>query len=181
MTQATILSYRGVWPQIHETAFVAPSAVLIGDVVIGPESSVWAGCILRGDLGPLRVGRRSNLQDGTVMHATDPSQGGHGVFVGDEVTVGHMALLHDCVVEDRAFIGMRATILDGGRVESEGMLAAGALLTPGKVVGRGQIWAGNPAKFFREIKPEERVSFDSRAGEYAALAASYLVDEAYRR
>lgn len=173
MTQPLILPYRGVRPQIDPTAFVAPGATLIGDVIIGPESSVWPGCILRGDLGPLRVGRKSNLQDGTLLHATDPSQGGKGVFVGDGVTVGHMAILHDCVIEDRAFIGMRATILDGAKVESEGMLAAGALLTPGKIVKRGQIWAGNPAKYFRDITAEERAGFDSRAQEYYELACTY--------
>lgn len=175
MTHPLILPFRGLMPQIDPSAFVAPTAMLIGDVVIGAESSVWPGCILRGDMGPLRVGRKSNLQDGTLLHATDSSQGGKGVFIGDGVTVGHMAILHDCIVEDRAFIGMRATILDGARVESEGMLAAGALLTPHKVVGRGQIWAGNPAQYFRDIRPEERDGFSSRADEYAQLAQAYML------
>ncbi|HAX91633.1 MAG TPA: gamma carbonic anhydrase family protein [Rhodospirillaceae bacterium] len=166
----TILPFRGVLPQIHESAFIAPSVVIIGDVVIGAETSIWPGCILRGDMGPIRIGAKTNIQDGTVVHITE---GGNGTHIGDNVTVGHMALLHDCTVGNGAFIGMRATILDYGRVEAGGMLAAGALLTNNKVVGSGQIWAGSPAKYWREITATERAEFQSRPEEYAALAKEY--------
>lgn len=167
----SILPFRNCVPQIDPSAFVAPQVVIIGDVVIGAGSSIWPGCVLRGDMGPIRIGAKVNIQDGTIVHVT---QGAQGTHIGNGVTVGHMALLHDCTVEDGAFIGMRATMLDGSRAESNGMLAAGALLTQGKVVGSGQIWAGNPAKYWRGISPEEHDAFVSRAQEYADLAKDYL-------
>ncbi len=173
MSRPLLIPFKGLAPSVDPSAFIAPGAVVIGDVVIGPESSVWPGCVLRGDMGPIRVGARTNIQDGAVIHITDPSQGGKGTFVGDGVTVGHMALLHDCEVDDGAFIGMRATLLDGAKVEKGGMLAAGALLTSGKTVGAGQIWAGNPAKYWRDVSAEEAEAFRSRAGEYAELARQY--------
>lgn len=166
----TILPFRGVMPKIDPTAFVAPGVVLIGDVEIGPEASIWPACVLRGDMGPIRVGTKTNIQDGTIIHVT---QGQSGTFIGAGVTVGHMALLHECRVEDGAFIGMRATMLDGACVQAGGMLAAGALLTQGKIVGTGQIWSGSPAKYWRAITPDERTAFLSRAQEYADLAKSY--------
>ncbi len=173
MTKPLILPFRGVFPQIDPSAFIAPSVTIIGDVVVGPESSVWPACVLRGDMGPIRIGARCNLQDGTIVHVTEADQGGKGTFVGNDVTVGHMALLHDCDVGDGGFIGMRATLLDRAKVESGAMLAAGALLTQGKIAKAGQIWAGNPAKYWRDIKEEERASFLSRAQEYAALGKEY--------
>ena len=165
-----ILPYRTHTPQIDPSAFIAPGVVIIGDVVIGPESSVWPGCVIRGDMGPIRIGAKTNIQDGTIIHIT---QGGQGTHIGDGVTVGHCALLHDCTVEDGAFIGMRATMMDFSRVAKNGMLAAGALLTPHKVVETGQVWAGSPAKYWRDITVEEFAEFASRAGEYAELARGY--------
>ncbi|MDX9689438.1 MAG: gamma carbonic anhydrase family protein [Proteobacteria bacterium] len=166
----TILPYKGLAPRLHPTAFVAPGVVLIGDVEIGAESSIWPGCVLRGDVGVIRIGQRSNIQDGTIIHVTE---GGQGMHVGDGVTVGHMALLHDCTVGDGAFVGMRATLLDKSRLESHSMLAAGALLTQGKVVANGQIWSGSPAKFWRDITQQEAQKFAARADEYWALAQTY--------
>jgi len=174
MTHPLILPFRGILPRIDPSAFIAPGVVVIGDVEIGAESSVWPSCVLRGDMGPIRIGARTNIQDGTIVHVTDASQGGKGTFVGDAVTVGHMALLHDCEVGDGGFIGMRATLLDRAKVEQGGMLAAGSLLTSGKTVGAGQMWAGSPAKFFRAITQEEAAQFASRADEYADLAKTYL-------
>lgn len=167
----TIHPFRSIHPQIDPSAFIAPQVVIIGDVVIGPEVSIWPSCVLRGDMGPIRIGAKTNIQDGTIIHVT---QGAQGTHIGSGVTVGHMALLHDCTVEDGAFIGMRATMLDGSRVEAGGMLAAGALLTQGKVVGSGQIWAGNPAKYWRDMTEAEHEAFIARAQEYAELAKAYL-------
>ncbi len=160
-------------PQIAESAFLAPSVVVIGDVVIGADASVWPMCVLRGDVAPIRIGAKTNLQDGTIVHVTE---GGQGTIIGDGVTIGHCVLLHDCTVEDGAFIGMRATMMDGSRVERGGMLAAGALLTPHKVVKSGQIWAGSPAKYWRAINDEERAAFTFRAQEYVTLARAYKAD-----
>lgn len=168
--QAIILPFQDFVPQIDEGAFVAAGTVIIGNVVIGAESSIWPGCVLRGDVGPIRVGKKSNIQDGTVMHVTEGAQ---GCFVGDNVTVGHMSLLHECEVRDGGFVGMRATLLDGAVMESCSMLAAGALLTQGKTVPTGQVWAGSPAKYWRDIKPEEAEEFAARAPHYADLASQY--------
>ncbi|MGE0108468.1 MAG: gamma carbonic anhydrase family protein [Bdellovibrionales bacterium] len=172
--QAIILPFQGVYPQIDPTAYIAPGVTIIGDVVVGPESSIWPACALRGDLAPIRIGAKCNIQDGTIIHVTHEIQGGAGTHLGDNVTIGHMALLHDCDVGDGGFIGMRATMLDRSIVEAGGMLAAGALLTQRKVVKTGEIWAGNPAKYWRDIKPEEARAFLARADEYAALAKKYM-------
>lgn len=170
---ALILPFKGMYPQIDPSAYIAPGVTIIGDVVVGPESSIWPACALRGDLAPIRIGARCNIQDGTIIHVTGESQGGKGTYVGNNVTVGHMALLHDCDVGEGGFIGMRATMLDRSKVEAQGMLAAGALLTQGKVVPSGEIWAGNPAKFWRDIKPEEANAFASRADEYVRLMKAH--------
>ncbi|MDD3183454.1 MAG: gamma carbonic anhydrase family protein [Alphaproteobacteria bacterium] len=165
-----ILPFRSTHPQIDPSAFIAPQVVIIGDVVIGPEASIWPGCILRGDVGPIRIGAKTNIQDGTIIHVTYGAQGTH---IGNGVTVGHCTLLHDCTVEDGGFVGMRATMLDGARVAAGGMLAAGALLTSNEVVETGQVWAGSPAKYWRAITEAERAEFAARADEYAQLARGY--------
>ncbi|MDD5585873.1 MAG: gamma carbonic anhydrase family protein [Alphaproteobacteria bacterium] len=165
-----ILPYRGVMPMIDPSAFIAPGVVVIGDVEIGAETSVWPGCVLRGDVHVIRIGARTNIQDGTVVHVT---AGGQGTHIGDDVTVGHMALLHDCTVESNAFVGMKAILMDGARIESRGVLAAAALLTPKKVVPSGQLWAGSPARFMRDLTPADMAEFGPRAQEYVELMKSY--------
>src|ERR1700742_1863914 len=141
-----ILPYRGVTPKIDPRAFVAPGAVVIGDVEIGPDSSIWFGCVLRGDVNHIRIGARTNIQDGTVIHTASglqPARMGAGskipekgypTLIGDDVTVGHMALLHACTLADKSFVGMRSAVMDGCTIEGEAMLAAGGLLTPGKTI-----------------------------------------------
>ncbi len=144
--------FGGKLPAIAPSAFVAEGAALVGDVSVGEASSIWFGCVLRGDVMPIRVGARTNVQDGTVVHVT------HGRFathIGDEVTIGHMAMIHACTLEDRSMVGMKACVMDGAVVESEAMVAAGALVTPGKRVRRGQLWGGSPAKHMRDLSPEE--------------------------
>lgn len=165
-----IFPYRGKWPTIADSVFLAPGAMVIGDVEIGPETSLWPGVVVRGDVNIIRIGARTNLQDGTVVHV-DRRQ--YGSFIGDDVTVGHKALLHACTVEDGAFVGMSATVMDGAVVEKGGMLAAGALLTPGKRVGAGEIWAGSPAKFMRELSEKEKAHEAESAKVYRDLAQEY--------
>src|SRR6187549_4283365 len=126
MPRPTIAPYAGKSPRIHATAFVAPGACLIGDVEIGPDASIWYNCVLRADLNRIVVGARSNVQDGTVIHVEPHLP----TLIGEDVLVGHMAILHACTVADRAFVGMGAIALDGSRIESGAMLAAGALLGP---------------------------------------------------
>lgn len=178
-----LLPYRGIAPKIHPTAFIAPGAVIIGDVEIGAESSVWFGCVVRGDVNKIRIGARTNIQDGTVIHTASGDQpvsstskipeNGYPTLIGDDVTVGHMALLHACVVESRGFVGMKSTLMDGAKIESEGMLASGALLTPGKIVASRQLWAGSPAKFWRKLSDDDIALFDLRCRQYVNLAADY--------
>lgn len=168
---ANLLPYRGILPRIAERVFLAPGATIVGDVEIGRESSVWFGCVVRGDVNIVRIGERTNIQDGTVVHV---ARDGQGTFIGSDITIGHMALLHACTLEDGAFVGMRATLMDDVLVESGGMVAAGALVTPGKRVGRGELWAGSPAKKIRDLTDADRAATVKLAPRYVALAAEYL-------
>lgn len=170
-----IKRHGGIMPTIAADAFIAETATVIGQVEIGAGSSVWYGCVLRGDSNVIRIGARTNIQDGTVIHVNHEREGAVGTktTIGDDITVGHMALLHACTLEDGCFIGMRACVMDGVVVESGAMVAAGALVTPGKRVKRGELWAGSPAKFMRALTEKEIAYFAYSAEHYAELAASY--------
>lgn len=157
-------------PKIHDSAFIAPNAAVVGDVEIGEGSQIWYGCSLRGDVNPIKIGARTNIQDNTVIHTTSDFQ---GTIVGDDVTVGHSAILHACTVEDMGFVGMQACVMDGAVVESKAMLAAGALLTPGKVVPTGQLWAGRPAKYMRDMTQEELDYIEWSAPHYVELGREH--------
>jgi carbonic anhydrase/acetyltransferase-like protein (isoleucine patch superfamily) len=165
------LPFRGEWPIVDATAFVAQTAVLIGDVVIGAGSSVWFHCVLRGDTNYIRVGERTNIQDGTIVHV---NAGNYPTIIGDDVTIGHAAVIHACTLHNRAFVGMGATVLDGAIIEEGGVLGANGLLTPGKKIGRNELWTGAPAKLARVLSDEERSKFDMNAIHYAELAQEYL-------
>ncbi|MBN2751768.1 MAG: gamma carbonic anhydrase family protein [Rhodospirillaceae bacterium] len=167
-----ILPYKGVSPEIHGSVFVAPGASVLGDVVIGEDSNIWFSCVLRGDVDVIRIGKRSNIQDGTMVHLSRNAP----TIIGDDVTVGHGAILHGCTLEDRAFVGMGATVLDGAVVEKAGMLGAGALLTQGKRVPSGQLWAGSPARFLRNLTEEEIEGFAPHAWAYVELARQYKTE-----
>jgi carbonic anhydrase/acetyltransferase-like protein (isoleucine patch superfamily) len=169
-TPGLILPFRGVLPRIDPTAYIAPTAAVIGDVEIGPESSIWFGCTLRGDVNEIRIGARTNIQDGTVVHV---ASAGQGTYIGDDITVGHMALLHACTLESGCFIGMKACIMDGAIVESGAMVAAGALVTPGKRVKGGQLWAGSPARPIRELTDQDHEHFAKLAPGYVTLGRVY--------
>jgi len=181
----TILAYRTIPPTIDPRAFIAPNAVIIGDVEIGPDSSIWFGCVLRGDVNYIRIGARSNIQDGTIIHTASGLQparmgaeskipkDGYPTIIGNDVTVGHCALLHACTLADNSFVGMRATVMDGCLIEGHGMLAAGGLLTPGKTIPKGQLWAGSPAKYLRDLTEADIAQFDLRVEQYAELGWEY--------
>lgn len=166
-----ILPYKKTVPKIGRNVFIALNAAVIGDVEIGDESNIWFGVTIRGDVNDIRIGARTNIQDGSVIHVTSDFQ---GTYVGDEVTVGHMALLHACRVGNRCLVGMGSILLDGAVMEDGSMLAAGSLLTPGKIVPAGQLWAGRPAKFMRDLTPEEVDFLSWSADHYVKLAADYL-------
>ncbi|WP_420405255.1 gamma carbonic anhydrase family protein [Nisaea sp.] len=166
-----IRSLRGYTPRIAKPSFVAETAALIGDVSIGAESSIWYGAVLRGDDNPITVGRRSNIQDGTIVHV---SSTGQGTVIGDEVSIGHAAIIHACTLEDRAFVGMGATVMDGAVVEGGAMVAAGALVAPGKIVRTGQVWMGNPGRHARDLTADEEAYLAYVATHYWELAQQYL-------
>ena len=155
-------------PKVAADAFVAPTATLVGDVTVGAKSSIWFGCVLRGDTNFIRVGARSNIQDGSIVHV---AHGTLPAIIGDDVTVGHAAIIHACTLHDGAFVGMGATVLDGAVIEQGGMLAAGALLAPGKRIGRNEMWRGAPAVLVRVMPLAERRLFGANAQHYVELAA----------
>jgi len=165
-----ILPFHGKTPNIDPSAFVAPGAVIIGDVHVGPEASVWYGCILRGDTHRIEIGARSNVQDGTICHVDDEARGGTPVLIGEDVLVGHKCMLHGCTIEAGGFVGMSATVLDGAVVEGGGFLAAGAFLGPRKKVPSGELWGGMPARKLRDLKPGE--------DKMALMGAAFYVEEA---
>jgi carbonic anhydrase/acetyltransferase-like protein (isoleucine patch superfamily) len=163
--------YKGVLPKIGPRVWLAAGAQVIGDVEIGEDAGIWYNCVIRGDVNNIKIGARTNIQDGTVIHVSSTLQ---GTYIGADVTVGHMALLHACTVEDAAFIGMKACVMDGAYVESGAMVAAGALVTPGKRVPAGQLWGGSPARFMRDLTEEEKAYIPYSAKHYVELAARYL-------
>ncbi len=165
-----ILPFNGILPTIHPEAFIAPGAVVIGDVHIGKESNVWFGCVIRGDVNTIRIGERTNIQDGTVVHVTSNTG---PTTIGSGITIGHSVLLHACTLEDGCFVGMHATVMDGAVVESGAMVAAGALVTYNKRIPKGQLWAGNPAKFFRDLRTEEAEFIPVSEQNYVRLAKAY--------
>jgi carbonic anhydrase/acetyltransferase-like protein (isoleucine patch superfamily) len=170
---ALILPYKGLRPTLAADAFIAPNAVITGNVVIGSESSVWFGCVLRGDVHEIRVGARTNIQDGTIIHCTRDR---FGCYIGSDITIGHAAILHACTLEDGCFVGMGATVMDGARVESGAMVAAGALVTPGKLVKKGELWAGSPAKFLRPLTAEDLAFFPKSVAHYVELGRDYRLE-----
>ncbi len=168
-----IHSFNGTTPEIADDAFIAPGAQIIGNVKIGKGASIWYNCVLRGDMHSIVVGERSNIQDGSVVHITSKT---HGTIIGDDCLIGHMAIVHGCTLHDRAFVGLGSIVMDGCVIESDGMLAAGAMLTPGKRIPSGQLWAGRPAKYMRDLSPEEIAYNRAGVTHYAELAQRQKAD-----
>ncbi len=173
MDGAHIAPFRGVWPVIGEGCFVAPGAVIVGDVHLGDQASVWFGCVIRGDDHHVRIGARTNVQDLAMIHVTYEE---NPTLIGDDVTIGHGAKLHGCAIGAGALIGIGAIVLDGAVVEEGAMVAAGTLVTPGKRVGAGELWAGNPARMLRELRDGDREYMNWDIGHYLGLARDYLAE-----
>ena len=169
-----LLPYRGVMPTIHSNAFIASTATVIGDTHIGEDSGIWYGCVIRGDVNEIRIGKRTNIQDLTMIHCAERGQ---GTYLGNDITVGHSAVLHACTVEDSAFIGIQACVMDDCIVEKGAMVAAGALVTPGKIVKAGEVWAGSPAKKLRDINQKDLDFFEINRQRYVRLAHEYRVEQ----
>lgn len=165
-----VLPWQGRWPTIAVDAFIAPGASVIGDVVVSNGASVWFGCVLRGDERAIRIGEGSNIQDLSVIHT---SRGRWDAVIGRDVTVGHRVVLHGCRLEDGAFVGIGAVLLDDVVVEGGAMVAAGALVTPGKVVPAGELWGGAPARKIGEVTPDLLKMMQGTAPHYRAKASAY--------
>jgi carbonic anhydrase/acetyltransferase-like protein (isoleucine patch superfamily) len=165
-----VLPYRNKLPRVAEKAWVADNATLIGDIEIEDQANIWFGCILRGDVADIFVGAGTNIQDGTIVHG---ARGLPGTHIGRGVTIGHMALIHACRLEDKCFIGMKACVLDGAVVESGAMVAAGAVVPPGKRVLAGQLWGGTPARPMRDLTEKEKRNIEELPLRYSALAEEY--------
>lgn len=169
-----LFPYRGKLPTINPEAFIAQTAAVIGDVHIGAGSGIWYGCVVRGDVNEIRIGERTNIQDLTMIHCAERGQ---GTYLGHDITVGHSAVLHACSVEDNAFIGIQACVMDDCIVESGAMVAAGALVTPGKIVKANEVWAGRPAKKLRDISQKDLDFFEINRKRYERLAHEYRTEQ----
>lgn len=164
-------------PTLGARAYVDPAATVIGDVVLGDDVSIWPGAVLRGDVHYIRIGARSNVQDGAVVHVTHDgpySPGGFPTIVGEGVTIGHAAVIHACTIEDYCLIGMHATVLDGAVVKKYGFVGAGSVVPPGKVVGERELWLGNPAQRVRLLTGKQIEQLHYSADHYVRLKDVYL-------
>ena len=154
-------------PRVAASAWIAPGARVIGDVTIDDDSSIWYNCVLRGDVERITIGARSNVQDGSVIYVT---RSRHGTEIGDDVLIGHMAIVHGCVIESHGFVGLGSIVMDACVIEGDGMLAAGALLTPGKRIGRRELWTGRPAVLARRLSDDDIARNRAGCAGYVELA-----------
>jgi carbonic anhydrase/acetyltransferase-like protein (isoleucine patch superfamily) len=170
-----IRTYRGHAPQIASTAYIDPAAVIIGDVLIGEDSSVWPCVVIRGDVHYIRIGARTNVQDGSVLHVMRDT---HPLILGDNVTIGHAVVLHGCTIESRCLIGMGSIILNGAKIGAGSIIAAGTLLPEGAVVPAGSLFMGQPGKLRRTLGPEDLESIDRYAQRYVEYKETYRAESA---
>ena len=174
----TLRPYLDQFPRLGERVYVDPAASVIGDVELADDVSVWPGCVVRGDVNFIRIGARSNVQDGTVVHVSHDGPhaklGGFATVIGADVTIGHKAIVHACLIEDACLIGMGAILLDGVVVRKHAFIGAGALVTPGKEVGEGELWLGNPARKARLLTDAEIEALYYSARHYVRLKDEYL-------
>jgi gamma-carbonic anhydrase len=174
-----IRPFKGNSPKIEESAFIAEGAVVIGDVTIGKESSIWYNCVVRGDVNFISIGDRTNIQDLSMLHVTHKKNSddpGAPLVIGNDVTVGHSVTLHGCTIEDGAFIGMQAIIMDKAVIGAGALVGARALVTEGTVVPPGTLWVGAPAKYQRDLTPNEVAWLGRSAGNYVRYSREYLDD-----
>jgi len=173
-----ILKYKEYFPKIENSAWIAPSADIVGDVEIGEDSSVWFGCVVRGDVHYIRIGKRTSIQDMSMIHVTHHKKerkigDGHPTIVGDDVTIAHKVMLHGCEIKNACLIGMSATILDGAVIGEESIVGAGALVTKNKVFPPRSLILGNPAKVVRSLSDEEVAGIYKNAKNYVEYKNNY--------
>ncbi len=175
----TIRKFESHHPNIHKMAYIDETALVSGEVEIGEDNSVWPMTVIRGDVNFIKIGKRSNIQDGSVLHVTHApnkhsekigaAQTGYALIIGDDVTIGHKALLHACEIQDRVLVGMGAIVMDGTIVEEETMIAAGSVVPPRKTLESGYLWVGNPARKVRELTDKEKKYLSYSAEHYVRL------------
>jgi carbonic anhydrase/acetyltransferase-like protein (isoleucine patch superfamily) len=165
-----LLPFKGIFPKVHPDAYIADGSVIAGDVEINANSGIWFNSVLRGDVAPIKIGKNTNIQDGSIIHTSRFDGPTH---IGDNVTIGHLALIHACTIADNAFIGMRAVIMDKAVIEEFAFVAAGSLVTPGKVVRKKELWAGSPAKPVRAVTDDEIAFMKDNIANYIHLASCY--------
>ena len=180
-----IIPIHGKMPHIHDSAFIAPGCTIVGDVTIGAGSSVWYNCVLRADVSRIVIGERTNVQDGSVLHCDPERPGdpdGSPLIIGNDVLIGHMAMIHGCRIEDRGFVGLGAIAMNKAVIGSDAMLAAGAMLTEGKVMEPRELWGGRPARKMRDLDDAAVAGMRMGVAHYAenAKAHSRAVDEALK-
>lgn len=171
-------SFKGMTPKLGQKVFVDDSAVVIGDVELGDDVSVWPNTVIRGDMHSIKIGNRCSIQDGSILHithASDYNPGGYPLILGNDVTVGHMAMLHGCTIGNEVLIGMQAMVMDGAIVEDKVVIGAGSLVPPGKVLKSGYLYVGRPAKAIRELNDKELSYFKYTAANYVKLKNDYLM------
>ncbi|RDE18882.1 gamma carbonic anhydrase family protein [Motiliproteus coralliicola] len=172
-----IRSYQGMTPKLGQRVLVDPSAVVLGDVEIGDDSSIWPLVVVRGDMHRIRIGARTSIQDGSVLHITHAgpyNPDGFPLIIGSDVTVGHQAMLHGCTIGDRVLVGMGAMVMDGAVVEDDVVIGAGSLVPPGKTLESGHLYVGRPAKQVRKLTDKEMSFFTYTAGNYVKLKDKHL-------
>ena len=172
-----IRTFKNLKPQIHPTAFITNDAIIIGDVEIGEDSSVWFGSIIRGDVNYIRIGARTNIQDGTIIHVSSET---HSTVLEDEITVGHRVVLHGCHVESRCLIGIGAIVMDGARVGRESLVGAGSLVTPGTQIPPRSLVLGSPARVKRRLNDNELALLDRSWRNYVELKREYGSTDEHR-
>lgn len=175
----TIRTYQGITPIVPSSAFVDEMALITGDVTLGDDASIWPMSVARGDVHRIVVGARTNIQDGSVLHVTQPNRftpSGYPLHIGNDVTVGHRVILHGCTVEDCALIGMGSTVLDGAIIRSQVLLGAGSLVPPGKDLEGGYLWMGSPVKKIRPLTEHEMAFFAYSAAHYVTLKNKHMAN-----
>ena len=173
----SIETFKGIKPKISKSAFVHESAVIIGDVSIGDNSSIWPNCVIRGDVQKVIIGDRTNVQDGSILHVTSDTkycEGGIPLNIGNNVTIGHKVILHGCSIDSNTLIGMGSIILDNTIINEMAFIAAGAVVTPGTEVKKNELWAGNPAKFLRKTNENEKKLLINTPKVYGELRKEFL-------
>ena len=176
---SAVRSFKGMQPSMGQRVFVDDRAVVIGDVVLGDDVSVWPNTVIRGDMHSIKIGARCSIQDGSILHithASDYNPGGYPLTLGEDVTVGHMAMLHGCTIGNQVLIGMQAMVMDGVVIEDQVVLGAGSLVPPGKTLKSGHLYVGRPAKAVRELNEKELSYFKYTAANYVKLKNEYLAE-----